>query len=258
MVDVRQCNGELIHWDNFSAVTYSTGTIVACDDFYPFGQLMDGRSKLIGQPDARYKFTGKERDQETGWDYFGARYYDSRIGRWLSVDPLAHINPNLSPYVYCANNPFKYIEVDGRNYGVTIDHNKKTITISATYYVSDDASKEAADEGAAEWNAYKGTYTTGDGEEYSISFELSVVQVAESWQPESAMGSDPTPNQLEVSQKDFEAAAKSSKSPDGTAGITTYERMGVAEIPCQNMELMRTPLPMRLVTLCFRSMAEML
>jgi RHS repeat-associated protein len=112
-VGVRQCLGRNIHWDNFSAITYTTGTVVAYDDFYPFGQLMDGRSALIGQPDARYKFTGKERDSETGWDYFGARYYDSRVGRWLSVDPLAERYRSINPYNYVGNNSLAFVDPKG-------------------------------------------------------------------------------------------------------------------------------------------------
>ena len=42
------------------------------------------------------------------------RYYDSRTGRWLQVDPLAQKYPSLSPYTYCADNPLKYIDPDGR------------------------------------------------------------------------------------------------------------------------------------------------
>ena len=216
---VRQCVGRNIHWDNFSAVTFTAGQVYAYDDFYPFGQQMDGRSMTVGA-DGRYKYTGKERDAETGWDYYGARYYDPRVGRWLGIDPLAQTNPNLSPFAYCANNPLKFIDADGRNYGVTIDHEKKTVTISATYYVSDDESREAAEQGAAEWNAYTGTYTTGDGEEYAVSFELKVVQVAQSYLAENAMANDPTGNTFEVSQTKFEQAVRSSNSPDGTAGIT--------------------------------------
>ena len=59
-------------------------------------------------------FTGKERDSETGFSYFGARYYDSDIlTGWLSVDPMADKYPSLSPYAYCANNPVKLVDPDG-------------------------------------------------------------------------------------------------------------------------------------------------
>ena len=60
-------------------------------------------------------FTGKERDSETGFSYFGARYYDSNIlTGWLSVDPMADKYPGLSPYAYCAWNPVKLVDPDGR------------------------------------------------------------------------------------------------------------------------------------------------
>ena len=58
--------------------------------------------------------TGKERDSETGFSYFGARYYDSDIlTGWLSVDPMADKYPGLSPYAYCAWNPVKLVDPDG-------------------------------------------------------------------------------------------------------------------------------------------------
>ena len=74
------------------------------DDYYPFGMVMNGRSANIGAEE-NIKFTGKERDIETGLDYFGARYYDSKIGRWMSVDPMSKLRPGLSPYNYVQNNP---------------------------------------------------------------------------------------------------------------------------------------------------------
>ena len=73
-------------------------------------------------PDPRY-FTGKERDQESGNDYFGARYYASSMGRWLSPDWSAKIEPvpyaklddpqSLNLYVYLFNNPVTGVDVDG-------------------------------------------------------------------------------------------------------------------------------------------------
>ena len=63
----------------------------------------------------RFTFTGKERDEETGYGYFGARYMDHELMTlWLSVDPLADKYPSISPYVYCAWNPVKLVDLDGR------------------------------------------------------------------------------------------------------------------------------------------------
>ena len=61
-----------------------------------------------------FVFTGKERDKETGYGYFGARYMDHELmTMWLSVDPLADKYPNISPYAYCAWNPVKLVDPDG-------------------------------------------------------------------------------------------------------------------------------------------------
>ena len=63
----------------------------------------------------RFRFTGKERDEETGYGYFGARYMDHELmTMWLSVDPMANKYPSISPYAYCAWNPVKLVDPDGR------------------------------------------------------------------------------------------------------------------------------------------------
>lgn len=60
-------------------------------------------------------FTGKERDEETGYGYFGARYMDYELmTMWLSVDPMADKYPSFSPYAYCAWNPVKLVDPNGR------------------------------------------------------------------------------------------------------------------------------------------------
>ncbi len=60
-----------------------------------------------------YKFNGKELDAETGYYYYGARYYNPRVSLWLNVDPLAEKMPSWSPYTYTFNNPIKFIDPDG-------------------------------------------------------------------------------------------------------------------------------------------------
>jgi len=62
---------------------------------------------------SRYTFSAKEKDDETQYSYFGARYYDSDVSIWLSVDPMAGKYPSLSPYAYCANNPIVFFDPNG-------------------------------------------------------------------------------------------------------------------------------------------------
>jgi RHS repeat-associated protein len=76
--------------------------------------ILDGRSTDNNYNNAKCKFTGKERDVESGYDYFGARYYDSRIGRWLVVDPLFEKHPEWSPYNYVLDNPLVFIDPNGQ------------------------------------------------------------------------------------------------------------------------------------------------
>jgi RHS repeat-associated protein len=61
-----------------------------------------------------YTFSAKERDPETGYSYFGARYYDADISVWLSVDPMSNERSWLSPYNYCQWKPVMLIDPDGR------------------------------------------------------------------------------------------------------------------------------------------------
>jgi RHS repeat-associated protein len=79
----------------------------------PFGEdWVDQRTTSWNAP---YTFSGKEKDVETGYGYFGARYYDSGLSIWLSVDPMSDKYPSLSPYNYCANNPVILVDPDGRD-----------------------------------------------------------------------------------------------------------------------------------------------
>ena len=73
-------------------------------------------AKLV--PLSKLPFTVKEKDEETGYGYFGARYMDHELmTMWLSVDPLADKYPNNSPYAYCSWNPVKLVDPDGCEIG---------------------------------------------------------------------------------------------------------------------------------------------
>jgi len=66
-----------------------------------------------------YGFTQKERDRESGLDYFGKRFYAASIGRWLSTDPMQEQGGSLNLYGYARQNPLRYLDPDGGEITVT-------------------------------------------------------------------------------------------------------------------------------------------
>ena len=74
----------------------------------------DAYTHSISENFSRFSFTGKERDEETGYGYFGARYMDHELlTMWLSVDRYASKYPSISPYAYCAWNPIVLTDPTG-------------------------------------------------------------------------------------------------------------------------------------------------
>jgi RHS repeat-associated protein len=80
-------------------------------EYLPYGETFFERRDYWN---TLYKFNAKELDAETGLYYYGARYYTPEVSVWLSVDPLADKYPSMSPFMYCAGNPMRYIDPDGR------------------------------------------------------------------------------------------------------------------------------------------------
>ncbi len=109
-------------------VTDAAGGIVERHDYLPFGEECT-TGPCAGNPAGTQprKFTDKERDAETGLDYFGARYYGSRTARFTTVDPVFTWKENLADpqrwnrYAYVRNNPLRYVDPDGRELGMAID-----------------------------------------------------------------------------------------------------------------------------------------
>ena len=121
-----------------------TGKIVQTMDYYPFGaQLCDGTTDSNVQP---RRYNGKELDRMHGlntYDY-GARQYNPVTARWDRVDPLCHKYYSISPYAYCADNPIRYIDPDGRETHIPMPgiyaglifagyHNTKTLAFYITH-----------------------------------------------------------------------------------------------------------------------------
>ena len=132
-----------------------------------------------------YTFSAKEKDVETGLSYFGSRYYSSDLSIWLSVDPMSAKYPSLSPYTYCADNPVKLVDPNGEDYEVVVENN--TITIRATYYAANEKDFKQLKKGLDSWNRQSGVYElqTGNGDSYTINFELTPVLDAEKFKDAS-------------------------------------------------------------------------
>ena len=89
--------------------------------YLPYGEPLldipfDHYDSRYGMDSVRYKFTGKERDAETGYDYMEQRYYYPPLAFWLRPDPLLDKYIHLSPYAYCNGNPLKYVDPDGEDW----------------------------------------------------------------------------------------------------------------------------------------------
>jgi RHS repeat-associated protein len=139
------------HLGSTRIVTNSSGAVIARHDYLPFGSEIQPQfgGRTLGQgynaaDDTRQKFTSKERDNESGLDYFEARYYSSMQGRFTSPDefaggphefwllgrgdpekqalPYADIDDpqSLNKYQYCYNNPLRYVDPDGHQEGAEI------------------------------------------------------------------------------------------------------------------------------------------
>ncbi len=99
------------------------------EQYMAFGEIfVDQRRTGFGTP---YKFNAKELDCESGYYYYGARYYDPRMARFLSVDPLAGDFPSWTSYHYVHNNPLRYTDPTGmraeESDGVIVGNNGRLI-----------------------------------------------------------------------------------------------------------------------------------
>ena len=94
------------------AASNDAGALLWRKEYAPFGEQLDSTTEQ-----EKLAYTGKEHDDVTGLTYFGARYYDPHLGRFMSVDP-AGINPgnilSFNRYMYANDNPYKFVDPDGR------------------------------------------------------------------------------------------------------------------------------------------------
>ncbi len=101
------------HLGSASLETNENGEVISYEEYHPFGTSAYRTAKSNTDLSLkRYRFTNKERDDETGLYYFGVRYYAAWLGRWTSSDPGGFVD-GLNMYVYVRNNPVNGVDALG-------------------------------------------------------------------------------------------------------------------------------------------------
>ena len=158
------------HLGSTRVVTNSTGGVKARYDYLPFGEQIGstiGRGNVAGYGGAdstKQKFTQKERDSESGLDYFLARYYSSAQGRFTSADVLfadqkEHTPQSWNLYVYTRNNPTNYVDPNGNS-----THTNKDGVVVAVY--DDDDVGVYRHDNLKKWNGKSTLANAGKGVAY--------------------------------------------------------------------------------------------
>jgi RHS repeat-associated protein len=96
------------HLGSGTLAVAGSGAWISREEFTPYGETSFG-----GYARKRYRFAGKERDEESGLDYFGARYFAPWLARWTTCDPAGRVD-GLNLYAYAANNPVVLVDPTGR------------------------------------------------------------------------------------------------------------------------------------------------
>ena len=122
------------HLGNNRMVVNASGTVEQVSHYYAFGALM---GESTGGDVQDFKYNGKELDRLHGLDWFdyGARHYDGVIGSWPTMDPLCEKYYNISPYVYCANNPINAIDINGDSIFYDMPNIENGKVVSYTRYI---------------------------------------------------------------------------------------------------------------------------
>ena len=111
--------GELIryqlanHLDSSVLELDQDAQVISYEEYYPYGGTSYQAVRAGTEAPKRYRYTGKERDEQTGLYYYGARYYAPWLARWTAADP-AGLKDGPNVYTYCRDNPVRLMDQDGQ------------------------------------------------------------------------------------------------------------------------------------------------
>jgi RHS repeat-associated protein len=103
------------HLGSASLELDGAGQIISYEEYFPYGSASyQAVSADIEAPPKRYRYTGMERDEESGLAYHGARYYAPWLGMWMNCDPAGTID-SYNLYIFCRHNPMVFVDPEGTN-----------------------------------------------------------------------------------------------------------------------------------------------
>lgn len=104
-----------LHTDGLGSVVAASdedGNVMWRKSYAPYGKQIDEQ-----EDDQKLSYTGKPHDEDLGLTYFGARWYDPQAGRFTGIDPVGFVESSpqsFNRYAYANNNPYRYVDPDGR------------------------------------------------------------------------------------------------------------------------------------------------
>ena len=249
------------HADHLGSTSYITnldGEVVQHIEYVPFGEVfIEERNNTWNTP---YLFNAKEFDEETGLYYYGARYYDPRLGLWISTDAMEEKNFFISSYCFTNNSPINIIDYDGKDGVRIIDDEAKTITIKANYYVITASLHYRNENGKIKelkgfskkdiekmngYNEYLNNLnlkvSSGEYEGYSVLFELSFIDAGDilkagSMAAEDLYQGEPIGNTIQLGSEithrnlHFETKYNEDGTTSTVGGVTSKNKMIIMNV----------------------------
>jgi RHS repeat-associated protein len=140
----------------------------------PFGLNLVGIEES-GMPNSKFQYNDKEKQEDfnLNWTDYGARMYDMQLGRFASIDRFSEKYTDLSPYSYGANNPIRYIDINGDSIGQTTAFSSNPILAKAfDFFASSRAGRSFLSDYASKGQTFGGYTARKDGKYHSQGVNL--------------------------------------------------------------------------------------
>lgn len=191
---------------------------------------MSGRRLLSAK--AKYGFNGKLKDNE---DYgegnaydFGARILDTRLGKWMSLDPLQKKYAGFNPYGFTFNNPIIFNDPDGKDGRLTVDNEKKQVTLESTIFIYGGDPSIDYEQMAKDYNkSFSDLNTSKKVGDWTVKVEVKFVVAKQIDEQMAAMKEDPKAGiSTSTTEKIKNKESFGFKAGDNTLKVNTGISMG--------------------------------